>query len=368
MRGYGPRLEGRGMAERPRVGFDAHMVGKHETGNETYALGLLHGLDAIGFSVDAYSAGALPPSIHRRHTTRPSASSIRIPVVTPALAARDGLDIFHSTYVAPPFLPCKSVVTVHDITFDLHPEWFTARVRTMLGTLVPYSLRHAARIITISECTRRDLVERFGLSPERIAVTHLAPRPQYIQPRPRAEGSDPFFLFVGNIEPRKNLETVLYALRLLWDRGVQVPLVIAGKAGYSHERVLRLITRLRLYEAVRFTGYVPDNDLLQLYAQATALVHPALYEGFGLTVLEAMVQGVPVLASGASSIPEVAGDAALLLDPLDVEAWADAMERVAGDPYLRAHLSAAGQERSTHFSWESCARQTVAAYQHVLAG
>lgn len=356
------------MRRNPHIGFDAHMVGKRETGNETYALGLLHGLDAIGVPVDAYASVDLPRSIHRVHRARPSASSIRIPVVTPALALRDRLDIFHSTYVAPPVLPCRSVVTVHDITFALHPEWFTRRVRTMLGALVPYSLGRAARVISISESTKRDMVERFKVHPERIDVTYLAPRPPYLHPAPRQEEGDPFLLFVGNIEPRKNLETVLYALRLLLDRGIDLPLVIAGKSGYSHGRVHKIIRRLRLDGVVRFAGYVSDEELLSLYARAAALVHPALYEGFGLTVLEAMVQGVPVIASNASSIPEVAGDAGILLNPLDVEGWADAMERVASDRALRAEMSAAGRSRAALFSWEACARETARTYSRVLEG
>lgn len=348
-----------------RVGFDAHHVGEQQTGNETYAIGLLHGFEKLGFAVDAYAFRPLPIRFHRMHRLWPHQSLVRIPFTTPLLAGRDRLDLYHATYTLPPLLPCASVVTVHDITFDLHPEWFPARLQRTLHALVPLAMRHASRVITISENTKRDIVERYRIAPEKIAVTYLAPRPHLLTPV-SVPPAEPFFLFVGNVEPRKNVETVLKALGLLRDRGIEVPLVIVGKLGLRHANVQRLVHRLHLAHLVRFTGYVSDSELRELYATCVSLVHPALYEGFGITPLEVMAHGAPAIVSNSSSLPEVAGDAALLVAPLDVEAWADSMETVVKQPQRRQELVCRGRARAALFSWEQCARDTVEVYRAAL--
>jgi glycosyltransferase involved in cell wall biosynthesis len=342
------------------------MVGQNETGNETYALGLLHGLRQIGFAVDAYSLDGTPFAGHRSHRIWPAQSLIRIPLTTPLLALRDRLDLYHATYILPPVLPCASVVTVHDISFALHPAWFPGRLRARLDLLVPLSLRRARRVIAISERTKQDIIARYHVDPAKITVTHLAPRPTLCRPAPRSEPAEPFWLYVGNVQPRKNVETIIRALAILRDREIALPLVIAGKPDYGHESVHALIQALGLGNLVRFTGYVPDAGLLELYATCTALLHPALYEGFGLTPLEGMRQGAPVVASNTSSIPEVVGDAGILVEPGDVEAWAHSMEEVLGDRERREALAERGQRRSKQFSWEKCARQTVEVYAEAL--
>ncbi len=341
------------------------MVGRRETGNETYTLGLLKGMQDIGFPLDTYSLQPLPFRLHRQHHVAPANPAVRIPLTTPLLAVRDRLDLFHATYVLPPLMPCPTVVTVHDISYQLHPEWFVPRVRRMLSMLVPRSLRSASKIIAISEQTKRDIVERYGISPDKIAVTYLAPRPAFALAEAERE-REPFFLAVGNIEPRKNVGTLIRALATVRRRHPEARLVIAGKPGLGAQAIHELAASLGVSEAVRFLGYIDDAALRRLYATCAAHVHAAWYEGFGLTVLEAMVQGSPVIASGASSIPEVTGDAALLVDPADPQAWAAAMERVLEDPKLRDSLSAGGRERAAMFSWERCARQTADIYGEAL--
>ncbi|MGI8825176.1 MAG: glycosyltransferase family 4 protein [Chloroflexota bacterium] len=349
-----------------RVGFDAHMVGQHETGNETYALGLLSGLDAAGFPVDAYAFTRTPAGIHRFHRTGPRQSYLRIPITNPLLAARDKLDLFHATYVIPPVMPCACVVTVHDITYALFPDWFAPRVRGMLQIMVPLALRHAARIVTISEHTKGDLITHYGIDPGKIAVSYLAPRPAFADRLASIRSEGPFLLYVGNVEPRKNVETVIRALAVLRDRKLEVPLKIVGKPGYHYEVTVRLVQSLRLSHLITFLGYVPDDRLRQLYASCTALVHPALYEGFGLTPLEAMVQGTPVIAAATSSVPEVVGNAAILVEPESIEAWIEALERLLGSAEERERLSRLGLERVKSFSWRRCAEQTIQAYREAL--
>jgi glycosyltransferase involved in cell wall biosynthesis len=341
------------------------MVGRHETGNETYALGLLTGFQRIGFPVDTYSFQPLAFPLHRQHRAFPHSSMLRIPVASPLLALRDRLELYHATYVLPPFMPCPTVVTVHDITFALRPEWFSRPVRTMLQRLVPVAMRQANRVLTISENTKRDIVARFGLPPEKVVVTYLAPRPTFSLPEPRRE-RDPFFLAVGNVEPRKNLRTLVLAFGLLHSRCPEATLIIAGNPGPGGLELEMLAKSLGLAASIRFLGYVQDDELRRLYSRCTAHVHPAWYEGFGLTILEAMAQAAPVVASNTSSIPEVTGDAALLVDPARPGEWADAMERVLRDRSLQRRLRERGQMRAELFSWERCANQTVGAYRSAL--
>lgn len=349
-----------------RAGFDAHMVGQRETGNETYALGLLHGFDRIRFAVDSYSMRPLASSIHRQHHIWPGSSFVRIPLIMPLLAVRDRLDLFHATYVLPPVLPCAGVVTVHDVSFALHPEWFPPRVREMLSLHVPRSLRHASHVIAISEQTKRDIVELYGIEPSKVAVTHLAPRPSLGRLAAEPDSAKPVFLYVGNLEPRKDVETVLRALAILRDRRTEAQLVLVGKASAYRQHLEQLSRQLRLDHLVRFAGYVPDEELADFYRGSIALVHPALHEGFGLTPLEAMARGVPVIAADAPALPEVIGDAGLLVPAGSPEAWADAMGRLLDNQSLRVDLRRKGLERSQHFSWERCARETIEVYRTAL--
>jgi glycosyltransferase involved in cell wall biosynthesis len=343
------------------------MVGLHETGNETYARGLLSGFESIRFPLDVYAFELMPSETHRNHRIWPHASIVRIPLSTPLLRFRDRLTVYHATYVLPPVLGCASVVTVHDITFALHPEWFPPPVQRTLAALVPRAIRQASRVITISEHSKADIVERYHVSPDKVIVTYLAPRPEFTRPLERAEEADPFFLYVGNVQPRKNLATVLQGFALARHHGVGARLIIAGTPGIGFGDIVRLTHDLGLDGVVEFRGYVSDAGLRALYASCTALVHPALYEGFGLTPLEAMTQGVPVLVADTSSIPEVVGNAALRLPVLEPEAWADAMRRVSQDRTLRDDLADRGRARAQRFSWEQCARQTVEVYTAVDA-
>jgi glycosyltransferase involved in cell wall biosynthesis len=368
-----------------RIGFDAHAIGRRQTGNETYALGLLHGLSRIGVSVLAYGYDAPPVNGHDWRRMRRSSRWLRIAVDVPLAATRDRLDIYHGSYALPPILPCRSVVTIHDLTFVAHPKWLPRGQATIMRHTVGHAVRRATRIIAVSECTKRDILEFYDIPEEKIAVTHLAPRPGFMgdahpgessprtdesSPRadkssPRTDESSPYYLYVGNITPRKNVATLVRALDILKRRGAAIPLVVAGQPGAAHDEVSALVRSLGLENLVRFTGYVSDEELRALYLSCTAVVHPALYEGFGLTPLEAMALGRPVLAANAGSLPEVIGDAGILLPPTDADAWADAMERVLS-PTLSEGLTVRGLRRAAEFSWERCARETVEVYEAAL--
>jgi glycosyltransferase involved in cell wall biosynthesis len=268
-------------------------------------------------------------------------------------------DVFFAPAGHLPLLACGApeVVTVHDLAIYRHPEWFPAGQPLATKIVVPRSLRRARRLIAVSANTARDTSELFGVEPERITVVHHGVSPRF-EP---AGGKRDYVLFVGTIEPRKNLETLLAA----W-AGVRtdLPLAIAGGWGWREAEIRRRIESLG--SRVRLLGPIAPEALPELYAGAVCLAHPAWYEGFGMTVLEAMASGAPVVCANTSSLPEVAGDAALLLDPGDVEAWRETLQRVVDDDGLREDLSRRGLERAASFTWARAAEQTWDVFSSAL--
>lgn len=349
-----------------RIGFDAHALGRHQTGNETYVLGILHGLERINFPVSAYGYTAPPTTTHVWRRLRRKSRWLRLGLEIPLSAAHERIDLYHGVWALPPFLPCRTVVTVHDLTFLVHPDWLPRGQAEILRRSVGRAMRQAARVVAISERTKCDIVERYGIPEEKIAVTYLAPRPRPAAPaHSKPDGAQEYFLYVGNIVPRKNVAVLIRALGLLRDRGSAIPLVLAGQPGPGYRELLALVHQLNLDHLVGCTGYISDERLATLYAGCTAVVHPSLYEGFGLTPVEAMALGRPVLAAAAGALPEVVGEGGLLLPPNDAEAWAYAMEWVQ-QPTLNRDLSVRGLRRAKQFSWERCAKETVEVYRQVL--
>ena len=281
-----------------------------------------------------------------------------------------------------------SVVTIHDLGYLAFPQAHTARRRLELHLTTRWSLRAARRVIAISRATKDDLVRHYGADPARIAVVHhglsAGFRPSDDPAALARHGLErPYFLYVGTLQPRKNLERLIEAYataaQLLGNavaagggpapgRPERIPgpgpsapwpqLAIAGRRGWLSQAIERRAAQLGVADSVRFLGYVDDGDLPALLSGATAFLFPSLYEGFGMPVLEAMACGAPVLTSTTSALPEVAGDAALLVDPADTAAIARGIARLAADPGLRADLRARGLARAARFTWERCARET----------
>jgi alpha-1,3-rhamnosyl/mannosyltransferase len=281
-------------------------------------------------------------------------------------------DVYHATnYVFTHAVKrARRVVTIHDLTLVLFPEWHPrARVSSMVSEIAR-SVEIADHILADSASTRDDIVKHFSIRSERISVVPLA-ADQSFKPLPAPEvqrvlsdwglARDGYLLFMGTIEPRKNLLRLLQAVELAGNR--TGPLVIAGADGWGSDEVASRIQALRRAGRLMYLGYVPDNARPALVNGARGFVYPSLYEGFGLPVLEAMACGVPVLASNVSSLPEVVGDAGLLVDPSDVDAIAQGMVRLWDDEALRRDLSARGLRRAAGFSWERTARQTLTAYR-----
>ena len=299
-------------------------------------------------------------------------------LVLPVGARRCGMDVVHLPDHVVPFLPpARGVVaTLHDAAPILMPETFGRVLGPYKALSIRLTARLATRIIAISQATKRDLVRLAGARPERVHVVYYGLNPVFrpvtdparlAAVRARYRLPERFLIYVGTIEPRKNVDRILQGYALARARhGVQVPLVLAGQRGWLYQDTVALPERLGISEHVRWTDYIPQHDLPAVYSQATALVFPTLYEGFGLPLLEAMACGTPVITANVSAMPEVVGDAALLVDPLNVEEIGAAIDRVSADPELRARLAVAGPNRARQFTWERAARETVAVYEEAV--
>lgn len=286
-----------------------------------------------------------------------------------------GADLFHGTDMLAPPIPQPTVVTIHDLSTLLYPEHHTRLNRLHLRWAIPQMTQRAAAIVTVSEATKRDLVARLEVPADRVHVVPNGVDHKRFYPRYRPEARQraglmlgiepPYILALGTLEPRKNLPTLLRAYARL---GRNVPkLVLAGARGWGEGPLFELVKELGLQERVRFTGYVPEAVLPDLYAGARLFVYPSLYEGFGLPVLEALASAAPVITSNTSSLPEVAGEAALLVDPGSVEELTRVMRRVLESKQLRDELRTKGPKQAAKFSWERTARQTLDVYASVLS-
>lgn len=287
------------------------------------------------------------------------------------------LDLLHSPDFIPPFSGrFKRVITVHDLNFLYYPHFLTAQSRHYYNRQIARAVQVADHILADSHATRLDLIKLLGAPEEKITVVWLAPNVKVYRSlgpteiaaaRDRLQLPDRFILFAGTLEPRKNVAGLLRAYRLLLDHDPHSPnLFLAGSRGWLFDETRALIGELRLSEYVRWIDSPPDGDLAALYNTATAFVLPSHYEGFGLTVLEAMACGAPCIISDRGSLPEIAGGAAVEIDPDDVVEVAEAMAGVLQDSQLQQQLRHKGFERAAEFSWERCARETLAVYLRVL--
>jgi glycosyltransferase involved in cell wall biosynthesis len=290
----------------------------------------------------------------------------------------EGVDVFHwPNFLLLPGVSGKQVITIYDLTFLLFPDCQPWLRGMGLAKGIAQSTARADMIIAISNHTKRDLVTHLGISEEKIRVIYCAVSKAFrsigtsaMRPQLAKYGlpQDGYILYVGNIEPRKNLVRLLQAYSMMKDRGTSCyPLILCGGRGWKNKEVFDCVQRLSLEKEVKFIGYVPDEDLPFLMNGASLFVYPSLYEGFGLPPLEAMACGTPVVTSSSSSIPEVVGDAALMVDPHDVEGLSAAIERVLADKDLRADLRKKGLDRAKLFSWEKVASETLQVYSEVYA-
>lgn len=291
--------------------------------------------------------------------------------------ALDGVQLFHATeHLLPKLTRARSVFTLHDTAYLLFPEYHLPRNRIYLRAMMPRFLERADRIIAVSENTRRDALRLYRLDPGKIEVIPEGVDARF---RPDVDGTivadvrrryglpERFILCISTIEPRKNLTTLLEAYAALRHDHPDVRLVIVGGRGWLFERFFERLRSLGLEEEVVLTGYVPDEDVPALLNAAEVFAFPSEFEGFGLPPLEAMACGVPVVCSNAASLPEVVGEAGVLLPPRDVAAWVEALGRLLDDAQVREDLRARGLERASRFTWDAAARRTLDVYRSVMA-
>lgn len=365
-----------GRPEAPHIAVDGFGLARPLAGVGTYTREIVQAL--------AEARPAARFTLYGRKEGAPSAPSITVrPLPGPRFAGRHLIwprqlrALGPSAYFGPaglmPLGPMgiPAVVTVHDTAIYRHPEWFPGGQTLSVRLIVPRSIRRADAIVAVSNNTASDLREQFGVEPGRLHVVpegvagRLRPLPaEEVQAVRRRYGlPERFVLFVSTIEPRKNLETLLAA----WSRLANRPsLLIAGGWGWRYEAVRRQIEGLG--SEVRVLGHVATDELPGLYNAATCLAHPAWYEGFGLTPLEALACGTPVAASSAASLPEVVGDAGLLIDPGDVEGWTEALQRLLEDGPLRERLRERGLRRAAEFTWRRAAGDTWKVLDAVIRG
>jgi glycosyltransferase involved in cell wall biosynthesis len=298
----------------------------------------------------------------------------------PMALRREGADLFHAPhYVLPALTPCRAVVTIHDCIHLRFPQYLPSKLGYAYARGQMWTATHrAARVITVSEASKRDILRYFRVPESRIDVIYNGIDDRFWQEptademmrvRERYRLTDPFVLYAGNIKPHKNLERLIESFHLMRQNSPElanVQLLIIGDEISKYATLRRAVHRNKLHKHVRFFGFVPDQTLAALYRLADVFVFPSLYEGFGLPPLEAMASGTPVISSNVSSLPEVVGDAALMIDPYDSAAIADAMQRVLTSADLRADLRRRGLARAREFSWERSIQRVREIYEEVM--
>jgi glycosyltransferase involved in cell wall biosynthesis len=356
-----------------RVAVDARPLAHPLTGIGRYTEALLKRLVDRGHQWYLYSDRPITPRFAigsrvqlRVGSARPGSamSLFYSQLVFPRWCRGDCVDVFWSPrHHLPLSMPARvaRVVTVHDLVWKRYPETMRSANRWLERLLMGRSLRAADRVICVSRFTADEVAAQYPALANRCCVIEEAAEPLeagYEEPVPLPE--QPYLMFVGTLEPRKNLPRLLEAFRAACDRpGFRHQLFLVGAPGWGGENIESRVTELGLGERVILKGRVSDAELRQLYAGCTGLLMPSLYEGFGLPALEAMQQGVPVIAGDRGALPEVVGDGGLLVDPDSVAAIADAITQLCGDPRRRAELGELALARAGAFSWDRAARETL---------
>ena len=364
-----------------RFAVDAHVIGRHLTGNEVYVRNLLDGFAELDRESDFIAYLSVPHaglSVPGRFATRLVSTNpfVRLGHQLSRRVREDRPDLLHVQYTAPLACPVPVIVSVHDVSFLEHPEFFTWSRAFQLRRTVSRTIRSAARILTPSEFSRRTIVRAYGLSGENIVVVPAAVSPLFrtivrenaaavVTKRFAIPG--PYVLSVGDLQPRKNQIGLIHAFEDLIRSQPRLPhhLVLVGQDTWYGGRVRAAAERSDVADRIHFTGFVNDEDLLQLYGGCDLFVFPSLYEGFGFPVLEAMACGRAVACSRCSAIPEVADAAAIFFDPRSVPDIARAMRDVLLDSELRSRMERLGQQNAARFSWERTARRTLEVYYEV---
>jgi len=368
--------------------MDCRTLSGRLTGDRTFTLGILRGLAEL-LAGDEHQVLAImkDPAGAELVPRHPAIETIIAPGLPgrlwmagtfPLIARRRRADVALFHYMGPLLSPCPTVTVVHDVVWRALPQTFPRRARLWLDAFLPGTMRRAAAVVTVSKFSRGEIARHFGVPPAKIHVVHDAVDASFhpvtdsaalAAVREKYQLPQRFILSIGLLQPRKNVVGLVDAYAgLPAARRQEIGLAIAGRPGWRYDAILRRAEAGAAPGIVRVTGYVDDEDLPALYSAATCLAYPSLYEGFGLPPLEAMACGTPVLCSNVTSLPEVVGDAALTVDPYDVDALRDGLERLLTDEALRKRLWAAGIERAKRFTWEASARSLLAVLRGAVSG
>ncbi len=368
-----------------RIAVDGHTIGTTLGGNVTYITNLIESLADLDPTNEYILYVALDEAVRRFAGRWANVRVKQLDVGGSRIArffysfrkviAEDRPDVFFVQFNAPAKVKCRIVAEIHDLSFEHVPETFRWHEHPRMKFTTRRTARNADHVITCSEYTRRDIIKTYKLRPAKVTAIHLAAAKRFSPvaydeiTRVRAKYGLPseFILAVGSIQPRKNLGRLIDAYSLLSRRMDTPPLVLAGKKAWLYKESIAAVARSGFSDKILLPGFVPDEDLPAMYSAATVFVYPSFFEGFGLPPLEAMQCGTPVITGNRTSLPEILGDAGVMVDPYDVSSLADAVERLLRDQAVRAELGRRGIEQAKRFSWENTARDTLKVFEKVVS-
>ncbi|MBN1354420.1 MAG: glycosyltransferase family 4 protein [Candidatus Omnitrophica bacterium] len=365
-----------------KIAIDAHCIGKNLAGNGVYTFNLVKSLLDL-YPGEEWFIYLSPEGRYvfdqrygknvRFRVLRAHSAWGRYLCELPRLLKVDSPDVLHAQYYGPVFMNCPFVVTVHDISYEIYGEYFTLGERMKLKVAVPYFARRSSKIVTVSEFSKNEIVKKYGFAEDKIATIQNGVNHDFFYPAETDEDAKllkdigakkPFLLFVGSIQPRKNIEGLLSAMITARSFLPDIKLVVAGPEGWLTGGIKDMIKKQSDLSSIAvFTGYLNAEKLRALYRHCIALTYIPFYEGFGLPVLEAMACGAPVITSNVSSLPEVAGDAAIFADPKDINAISGAIRKIAFSTGLREDLKQKGVKRAGDFSWENTAKKMFSVFK-----
>lgn len=370
-----------------RIGILVLMAGRAAGGPETYEVELLRALAAIDQKNEyiVYCTGPEAPAAigiqqhnFRYHLLQPPIRPLSIAVTLPWQLKLDGVDLLHSTFTPPPLTVTPEILTIHCLSSFVHPEFYSPIIAMRLNALLRLGMLKSKALLCVSQTTADDIHQRFGIPRERLAVTYngvsnrFRPEPAELARNAVKEHlgiNGPYALFLGKIEPRKNVTRLIDAfVRFRNDTGSNTRLVIAGGNSSVTPEIERQIAASGQQAAFQQLGYVSSELLSALYSAARMFLFPSLWEGFGIPITEAMACGTPVLTANTTCLPEVAGSAALIVDPFSVEQIAAGIAQLDASEVLRQKLSAKGLERAKLFTWAQTAKNTLDVYERITGG
>lgn len=366
-----------------RIGIDGHMLGDHSGGNESYYTNILKSMDVPRdyeiylFVKDGTDISSYKDKFHIVYFKSRNALMRNFVELT-LICLKYKLDILHTQYFIPFIRPCKVFCTIHDICFEHFKDIFTKKEYYRQRILIPYAARHSERIFTVSDYSKHDLVERYGINPDKVIITYNAVDEKYkvladeeldmdVLKEKFSIGEFEYVLSVGNLQPRKNIVRLIKAFLSMKEKyGVKEKLVIVGKKAWMFDEILNAAPKDS--DSVIFTDYVDEDNLVRLYNGAKCFIYPSFFEGFGIPPLEAMACGTPVAVADATSLPEVVGNAGIYFDPFDEDDISEKMYQLLTDESLREQLMISQKMQVRKFSWRESADIILRTYEAIGGG